>query len=51
VWGDRIVPVPRGRWRDAFTGHEHDVGVAGLRASRVFEELPVALLHLRSQIT
>ncbi len=43
VWGDRIVAVPRGRWRDAFTGREHDSNGA-LRASRLFEELPVALL-------
>jgi (1->4)-alpha-D-glucan 1-alpha-D-glucosylmutase len=50
VWGDRIVPVPRGRWRDAFTGREHEVAGAGLEASRLFDELPVALLVLRSPI-
>ncbi|HEY8076336.1 MAG TPA: hypothetical protein VIF62_19560, partial [Labilithrix sp.] len=43
VWGDRIVAVPRGRFRDAFTGREHESSGA-LRASRLFEELPVALL-------
>ena len=43
VWGDRVVAVPRGRWRDALTGEVHDV-TDGLAAAKLFAQLPVSML-------
>jgi (1->4)-alpha-D-glucan 1-alpha-D-glucosylmutase len=47
VWGDHVVPIAAGRWEDALSGLSHAIGEAGLRASRLFAELPVALLVRR----
>jgi (1->4)-alpha-D-glucan 1-alpha-D-glucosylmutase len=47
VWGEREIAIPRGEWRDALTGAGHVVEGAGLRAAKLFEQLPVALLHRR----
>jgi (1->4)-alpha-D-glucan 1-alpha-D-glucosylmutase len=44
TWGDRVIAVPPGRWRDALTGREHNVGNQGLAAAKLFELLPVTLL-------
>jgi maltooligosyltrehalose synthase len=47
VWGDRRIPIPRGEWRDAFTGETHVVGDDQVKAAKLFSELPVALLVKR----
>lgn len=44
VWGDRVIAVPEGRWRDALGDREIDVPAGGLRAEQLFHDLPVALL-------
>ena len=44
VWGDRTIAIPRGEWHDVLTGAKIVVDGDGVRASKVFAELPVALL-------
>jgi (1->4)-alpha-D-glucan 1-alpha-D-glucosylmutase len=42
--GERTVDLPPGRWRDALTGRELTTTEEPTMASRVFADLPVALL-------
>jgi maltooligosyltrehalose synthase len=45
VWGDRVVAVPEGHWRDALIpGRAIDVDQSGIAAAELFRDLPVALL-------
>jgi (1->4)-alpha-D-glucan 1-alpha-D-glucosylmutase len=41
-WGDTVVELPAGRWRDVVTGAE--VTGAGVRLADLLDPLPVALL-------
>ena len=47
VWGRREIAIPRGEWTDALTGATHVVEGKGLLAAKLFDQLPVALLHRR----
>jgi (1->4)-alpha-D-glucan 1-alpha-D-glucosylmutase len=44
VWREQAIAVPPGAWRDVLTGRDHAVEDAGLPATQLFSELPVALL-------
>jgi (1->4)-alpha-D-glucan 1-alpha-D-glucosylmutase len=47
VWGQRELPIPRGEWRDALTGATHVIEGDGMKAAKLFAQLPVALLVSR----
>ena len=44
VWGDRMVSIPPARWVDALTGAAVASDTHGVQASKLFGDLPVALL-------
>ena len=44
AWGTRQVAIPRREWRNVLTDTRLTVDGDGVAASKLFEELPVALL-------
>lgn len=44
AWGDRAIAFPAGRYRNVLTDEEVVIGAAGIEASKLFAQLPVALL-------
>ena len=49
-WGDTILPVPEGAWRDVLTGAEFasPTGSKGLPVGELFSNLPIAVLRATS---
>jgi (1->4)-alpha-D-glucan 1-alpha-D-glucosylmutase len=43
AWGGEVLVVPPGRYRDAFTGREHDIA-GTVRVAELFADFPLALL-------
>ncbi|HEX2570373.1 MAG TPA: malto-oligosyltrehalose synthase [Polyangia bacterium] len=43
VWGDQVLVLPQGRYRDAFTGRKHDI-VGTVRIAELLADLPLTLL-------
>ena len=44
-WGETVVAVPPGSWRDVLGGAEYQITDAGVLVRQLLEEFPVALLE------
>ncbi len=44
-WGDTVLTLPPGEYRNVLTMRSVEIGGAGLRADQLFADFPVALLH------
>jgi (1->4)-alpha-D-glucan 1-alpha-D-glucosylmutase len=48
AWGETVLSIPAGRWRNILTGADVEVGPAGCPVGELFGVLPIAVLRARA---